>query len=119
MSLQMHRPLCELLKIFREKQQGDDEPYWGCLTEPTNLEICHAIRDNNFVPWTRGDNSSPAHQGIRDWHIGRIAWLAVNWESAFPIKVSNDGKDIDGGHRLYAAQFNGIETVETETFETT
>lgn len=110
---QVYKPLCELLKIFREKQGNDRVPYWNCLAEPTNLEICDAIRAGSLVPWTPGDDSSPAHQGERGWHIGRVAWLVVNWKSDYPVKLFEDGKNIDGGHRLYAARFLGIETLET------
>lgn len=112
---QMYKPLSELLEIFRQEQNRDTEPYWRCLTEPTNLEICNAIHAGRLVPWTPGDNSSPDHQGDRSWHIGRIAWLAVNWKSEFPVEVSEDGRVIDGGHRLYAARFRGMETLQTKT----
>lgn len=114
---QMCKPLSELLEIFRRKQKRDSAPYWGCSTEPTNQEICDAIQSGNLVPWIRRDNSSPAHQGDRGWHIGRIAWLALNWKSEFHIRVSSDGTDIDGGHRLYAARFRGMETLQIEALQ--
>jgi hypothetical protein len=111
--LQVHKPTSELLEIFRAKQNRDAEPYWNCLVEPTDLEIHDAIHAGILTPWSPGGDSSPAHQGERSWHIGRIAWLAVNWKSDYPVKISSDGKDIAGGHRLYAARFLGIETLET------
>lgn len=69
----------------------------------------------NFVPW-ENDGDKGQYQGIRRWHIGRIAWLVTNWKNAYPIKVNKAGTDIDGGHRLYAAHYLGIKELDTVDF---
>lgn len=101
-----------LLEIFREKQAKDSEPYWGCLTEPTRAEIAEAVRIGNLVPWEK-DGDKSQYQGKREWQIGRIAWLVVNWTNDWPIKVNKARTNIDGGHRLYAARHLGIHELET------
>jgi len=110
----MKRLITELLTIFREKQARDTKPYWGILTEPTCREIEAAICAGNLVPPT---NRTPNH-GNRDFHIGKIAWFVENWQDGHPVEVSKDDRDIDGGHRVYAARYRGIielEIVELKT----
>lgn len=105
----------DLLRIFREKQVRDSAPYWGCMTEPTREEIREAICLGNLVAWAK-DGDKSEHQDNRAWQIGRIAWLAVNWENHYAIKVDEARTDIDGGHRLYAAHYLGIKELDTIDF---
>lgn len=107
--------LDKLLCIFRDKQDRDSAPYWGCLTEPTCEEISDAIQNGNLVPWEK-DGDKSQYQGVRDWHIGRIAWLVVNWKDDYPIGLYKSKTDLDGGHRLYAAHHRGIQALSTIEF---
>jgi hypothetical protein len=79
-------------------------------------EIGEAIRLNKVVPFN-GTHSGTNVQGNREWHIGRIAWLAQNWKDGCPVKVKPDNTDLDGGHRLYAAQYIGLLEIETAVLE--
>lgn len=109
----MNKPVSDLLQIFREKAARPDEtaPYWGLGTEPTNLEICDAIHKGNLIPPIA---HHAGHQGAdKSFHIGKIAWFVKNWsqeKEEYLVKASDH--DIDGGHRLYAARFLGIEELE-------
>jgi len=109
----MLKPVSDLLQIFRDKQAIDTQPYWGCGGEPTCFEVGQAICQGKLTRWTStGDHSHPV--GNREWHIGRIAWLVVHWKQDYPIELFDHGKDLDGGHRLYAAHYLGIKELPTK-----
>jgi hypothetical protein len=110
------RLVSELLRIFQDKQNRDAKPYWGCGSEPTCFEIGEAIRLDKLTPWN-GNHSGTSVQGNREWHIGRIAWLALNWDGDHPVKVKSDDTDIDGGHRVYAAHYKGVREIKTAALE--
>jgi len=109
----------ELLEIISTKAGRKEEtaPYWGLGSAPTAEEICHAIRNDELTPWPEGGEAGPKVQGDRRWHIGRIAWLAVNWkEEGHPIEIKKDGKDLRGAHRVFAAHFLGKKVLATSFF---
>jgi len=110
----------ELLEIIRKIAQRKEEtaPYWGLGSAPTGEQICHAIETNDLTPWREGEGeeSRPKVQGDRRWHIGRIAWLAVNWKEGYPIEIKEDETNLRGAHRVFAAHFLGKKVLATKFF---
>jgi hypothetical protein len=99
-----------LLQGLREKNKQDSNPWWNIGGEPTREEITRAIGDGHFI---KDCNDKDPHLGNRDWHIGRVAGLIKYREQReYPIEVSN-GKLLDGGHRLLAYNYLGIEEIDT------
>ncbi|MGH9741646.1 MAG: hypothetical protein ACRD51_04770, partial [Candidatus Acidiferrum sp.] len=62
------------------------------------------------------DDAKPEVSGNEEWHIGRIAWLAENWNPEYLVQVKRDGTDIMGGHRVFAAYYKGIRDLEVTLF---
>jgi hypothetical protein len=110
----MMRTVQELLALIDAKNAIDPEPYWGLPQgRPTAQQIRKAIDLGRLTPWPQGGRAGPKYQGNEEWHLGRIAWLKLNWTDGHPIElIGND--DLDGAHRVFAAHFKGI--VELEVF---
>jgi hypothetical protein len=90
----------------------DPEPYWGLPKgRPTKEQIRGAIDAGKLTPWPGGGKPGPHNQGDEDWHLGRIAWLVLNWDEKHAIELIGD-RDLDGAHRIFAAHFKGLDELE-------
>ena len=93
--------------------------------EPSNEEIEKAIREKDFetrafqddldklkAEWNRAGNFEEYCDSVRKYHIRRIAFFVVNkWKD--PILLNKDECTVkDGLHRLKAAIYLGMETVD-------
>jgi len=84
----MKKKVRELLAMVDAKNEIDPEPYWGLPRgRPTKEQIQGAIDAGKLTPWPGGGRPGPHNQGDEAWHLGRIAWLVLNWGEGLPNRA--------------------------------
>lgn len=107
-----------------------NSPYeqYNIFSEPSKDKIEKAIREKDFdergfqrdlaelnTEWNKASSSVEEYSDhMRQYHARRIAYFVVNkWND--PILLKADGRTVkEGTHRLKAAIYLGMETVEVE-----
>jgi hypothetical protein len=104
---------------------NDSYGEYNVSCEPSNEEIEKAIREEDFetgafqddldklkAEWEKARNFQEYCDSVKKYHIRRIAFFVVNkWKD--PIVLNKDECTVkDGLHRLKAAIYSGMETVD-------